>query len=258
MNGRMVKISVSTAMVLSVFVMIISFSPLLADWEVRQDTIGEGIPTWMAMVKSRDGKLLFWIEYPADGPCVPQIILKSDGWEAFAFDPKTLNRVATIIGFSRERLLQVPGCAGNGFIFEWELEKDHFKELLAGFASEKEFFVSLPGRGSEVTGTFDLDNATKASQDACAACEASYLAENDFVFADSSERLLSQGEVVRLSPVLLRIARNEIYARRGYVFNDPVLDKHFRKKNWYKPGGAAIGLTALEKANVAMITSMEG
>ena len=229
--------------------------PLQAVWEVRQASIGEGIPAWMAMVKSRDEKLLFWIEYPADGPCVPQVILKSNGWEAFAFDPKTLNRVATIIGFSRERLLQVPGYAGNGFIFEWELEKDHFKELLAGFATKKEFFVSLPGRGGEVTGTFDLDNATKASQDACAACEASYLEENDFVFADSAERLLSRGEVVRLSPVLLRIARNEIYARHGYVFKDPVLDKHFRKKNWYKPGGAAIGLTALEKANVALFAS---
>jgi hypothetical protein len=232
-------------------------APLFAGWEVQQDSIGEGIPTWMAIVRSRDGKLLFWIEYPTDGPCVPQVILKSDGWEAFTFDPGKIEHIATVIRFSRERLLQVPGYAGNGFILEWELQKDHFKEMLAGIAEEKEFLVSLPGRAGEVTGTFDLDGATKAVKEACASCEEMYFAENDFIISASSERRLEKWEVARLSPAMLRIARNEIFARHGRVFSDPALDKFFRTKKWYKPESKGIELAEIEKANVALIASFE-
>jgi len=235
----------------------LAIGPLFAGWEVKRETIGEGIPTWMAVVKSRDARLLFWIEYPTDGPCVPQVILKSDGWEAFAFDPGRIEHIATVIRFSRERLLQVPGYAGNGFIFEWEPEKEHLAEMLAGFVEEKEFLVSLPGREGEVTGTFGLDGAAKAIGEACAACEESYLAENDFVLPDSAERLLSRGEVIRLPASMLRIARNEIFARHGHVFKDPALDKFFRGKKWYKPVAGDMGLSAIEKANAALIASCE-
>lgn len=37
------------------------------------------------------------------------------------------------------------------------------------------------------------------------------------------------------SAKLLRIMRNEIYARHGYVFNDQELLAYFEKKRWYKP-----------------------
>jgi hypothetical protein len=231
--------------------------PLLADWGVQRDTIGEGVPTWMATVRSRDGRLLFWVEHASDQSCVPMVILKSDGWEAFAFDPAEVQTIATVIRFSRTRLLQVPGYAGNGFIFEWDLEKEHYQELLAGFAEEKEFLVSLPGRMGEVTGTFALAGATRAIGEACSACEKLLLAENDFVIADSSERPLTRAETSRLSANLLRVARNEIFARHGRVLQDPGLDRHFRSKNWYKPGAGETELSATEKANVSLIASCE-
>lgn len=235
----------------------VSAAPLLAGWVVQEETIGEGIPTWMAVVKSRDGKLLFWLEYPTDGHCVPQVVLKSDGWEAFSFDRVATNRIATVIRFTRERLLQVPGSAGNGFIFEWELEKEHFAEMLAGFAQEKEFLVSLPGRQGEVTGMFELDGAVKAIGAACAACEKSYFEQNDFVFPDSGERLLERTEIVRLSPGMLRIARNEIYARQGHIFKEQALAKFFKARSWYRPDDRKITLSETEKANVALIASCE-
>ncbi len=235
----------------------VSAAPLLAGWVVQGETIGEGIPSWMAVARSRDGKLLFWLEYPTDCPCVPQVILKSDGWEAFSFDPVKINHVATVIRFSRERLLQVPGYAGNGFIFEWELEKGHFAEMLAGFAEEKEFLVSLPGRLGEVRGTFDLDGAVKAIGEACAACEESFFAQNDFVFPDSAERLLKKAEIIRLSPRMLRIARNEIYARHGHVFRDQALDKFFKTRKWYQPSDRESTLSETEKANVVLMASCE-
>jgi hypothetical protein len=33
----------------------------------------------------------------------------------------------------------------------------------------------------------------------------------------------------------VRLMRNEIYARHGYIFTDNSLDKYFRLKTWYKP-----------------------
>jgi hypothetical protein len=241
----------------AMLLLLLSGSALGSGWEVRRETIGEGVPSWMAVVSSSDDRLLFWVEYPTDQSCVPIVILKSVNWEAFVFDPGTMNRVAAVIRFSRERLLQVPGYAGNGFIFEWELEKEHFAEMLAGFAGEKEFMVSLPGREGEVKGTFGSDGAAKAISEACAACEESFFADNDFVFPDSAERILRRAEIGRLSPNMRRIARNEIYARRGHVFKDPLLAEFFKKKKWYRPVGGEIALSGIEKENAALLASLE-
>lgn len=243
----------SLAVLLAVFLA----TPLVAGWFVQRDTIGEGIPTWMATARSLDGKLLFWVEYPSDQGCVPVVTLKSDGWEAFAFDPVKVENIATVIRFSRKRLLQVPGYAANGFIFEWDLEKEHFREMLAGFAEEKEFLVSFSGREGDVRGTFGLEGAMKTIRGACAACEELLLAENDFVIADSSERELEKDQVERLSANLLRVARNEIFARHGRVFQDQGLDRHFRSKKWYRPGARETELSATEKENIALIAASE-
>jgi hypothetical protein len=232
-------------------------APVFAGWEVKEETIGEGVPSWMAVVASQDGKLLFWLEYATDGNCVPQAVLKSDGWHAFAFEASAISRIAAVIRFSRERTLQLPGYAANGFIFMWEMEKEHFAAMLASFAEEKQFHVSLPGREGEVTGTFELAGATEAIREACAACEEGFFLGNDFVFPDSGERLLNKDEVAVLSTNMLRIARNEIFARRGHAFKDPTLDRYFRAKKWYSPTGQEMELSAIEKSNAALIASCE-
>jgi hypothetical protein len=38
-----------------------------------------------------------------------------------------------------------------------------------------------------------------------------------------------------LSKQTLRLMRNEIYARHGYIFKDPGLQNYFTKQGWYKP-----------------------
>ena len=38
-----------------------------------------------------------------------------------------------------------------------------------------------------------------------------------------------------LSDRELKLARNEIYARKGYIFNDPEMAEYFGKKEWYRP-----------------------
>ena len=42
-----------------------------------------------------------------------------------------------------------------------------------------------------------------------------------------------------LSDRELKLAKNEIYARRGYIFNDSEMAEYFAKKEWYKPSISA-------------------
>lgn len=56
---------------------------------------------------------------------------------------------------------------------------------------------------------------------------------DDFLFADSDSRDLTDEELSYLSDEELRIARNEIYARRGRLFDDEGLQIYFRSKTWY-------------------------
>ncbi len=52
--------------------------------------------------------------------------------------------------------------------------------------------------------------------------------------------------------------RNEIFARKGYIFNDAALRDYFSAQPWYRPAsrkdGAAV---AVEQANVAKIRAFE-
>lgn len=57
---------------------------------------------------------------------------------------------------------------------------------------------------------------------------------NDFVIYDSDSRYLMPSDLQRLTAEQLRLARNEIYARRGRRFKDTALQTYFDSKSWYK------------------------
>lgn len=77
------------------------------------------------------------------------------------------------------------------------------------------------------------------------------------VIPDSSERLLTADELGNYSALELRIARNEIFARRGMLFNDPALRAHFSQFDWYRPTTGNVSLSPIEKTNVALLKSAE-
>lgn len=56
----------------------------------------------------------------------------------------------------------------------------------------------------------------------------------------------------------LRILRNEIFARKGYVFKDSILNNYFLKKEWYKPDkNSEVVLSDIEKENIELIEKIE-
>ena len=56
---------------------------------------------------------------------------------------------------------------------------------------------------------------------------------NEYIFADSSTRVLTDAEVNALDQNTARYALNEIYARRGRKFKDQELQNYFNGKSWY-------------------------
>lgn len=55
----------------------------------------------------------------------------------------------------------------------------------------------------------------------------------DYIFADSDSRYLKASDLKKLSKKELRLARNELYARHGYIFEDEELSEYFSAKDWY-------------------------
>src|SRR3984885_12199209 len=81
--------------------------------------------------------------------------------------------------------------------------------------------------------------------------------QSDFVFPDSESRVLTPDDLRGLSKDDLRIARNEIFARRGRYFNSPDLTARFSKFSWYRPQTWDPPLNNIERANVALIERIE-
>ena len=79
----------------------------------------------------------------------------------------------------------------------------------------------------------------------------------DMTFADSSTRLLSESEVAMLGPTTLRFARNEIFARKGRRFKDPILQSHFNQYTWYQGRYDEVRLNPIEQRNVELLRRAE-
>ena len=86
---------------------------------------------------------------------------------------------------------------------------------------------------------------------------------NDYIFPESSYRELSESEFADKTEWELKVARNEIYARHGRMFDTPALDSHFRSKSWYVPSIPAAQfddqsiLNATELKNATKILNYE-
>jgi len=79
------------------------------------------------------------------------------------------------------------------------------------------------------------------------------------VYPQASERLLSVSDVSGLSKWQLKIMRNEIFARRGYIFKTADMQQYFNAESWYKPiyDDVSNALTNIEKANIEFIKKFE-
>lgn len=85
----------------------------------------------------------------------------------------------------------------------------------------------------------------------------------EYIFPDSNKRYLTEEEVSSMDAATLKIARNEIFARYGYIFKSEDLKAHFKRTSWYKEKVKAEKFDAdkvfnkFEKKNVELIKRAE-
>lgn len=83
--------------------------------------------------------------------------------------------------------------------------------------------------------------------------------DNSFIFPESATKKLTEDQIRGLETPKLALARNEIYARRGYVFQEAEYKNYFAQKTWYKPdiNFQTDDLTTVEQYNVSLIKFFE-
>lgn len=84
---------------------------------------------------------------------------------------------------------------------------------------------------------------------------------DDHIFYTDS-RYYEEQELVNLSPIMLSIFRNEIYARHGYIFKNKELKELFLAFTWYTPTYSVdqldeLQLNEYEKGNLSLVTEIE-
>ncbi|MDO5538489.1 MAG: YARHG domain-containing protein [Eubacteriales bacterium] len=95
----------------------------------------------------------------------------------------------------------------------------------------------IPGEFSSVIGAepqSDVSGVADAVDDVQQTSDGYYY-EADYVIPDSSQRYITREELQGLTEEQILLARNEIYAKHGRIFNNEKLDEYFRGKNWYMP-----------------------
>jgi len=82
--------------------------------------------------------------------------------------------------------------------------------------------------------------------------------DSSYIFPNSSTVKLTKEDVMSIDRELWGYARNEIYARHGYEFNNAKYAKYFSNKTWYKAGGFSTkDLNDIEWYNMNLIKDLE-
>ncbi|MBC2582626.1 YARHG domain-containing protein [Clostridium sp. DJ247] len=84
---------------------------------------------------------------------------------------------------------------------------------------------------------------------------------DDYIFPNSADKKLLDSDLSSLSKENLALARNEIFAIHGYVFETEPYKSYFNSKSWYKPNSNIKSndeeLNDVEKYNVQLILKYE-
>lgn len=81
----------------------------------------------------------------------------------------------------------------------------------------------------------------------------------DGLYPQATTRSLTHNELVSMSMSELKIMRNEIFARHGYLFKTAEMKNHFSSQSWYQPRFSDVShlLTPIERENIKLIKRYE-
>ena len=79
--------------------------------------------------------------------------------------------------------------------------------------------------------------------------------DNYFIIPDSSDRYLTEYDLSGLTKDQLEIARNEIYARHGYQFQQQKMINYFNNQSWYVKSNKKVTTDDLSELEMQMLYS---
>ncbi len=156
----------------------------------------------------------------------------------------------------------------NGELVTWTVENGGVVTLLSNGASAQ--LTALAAGSTTVTATCDgvsaeclvevveSEQETESETDG----ELSALTDPDGYLLPTDSRVISESELYGMSREEVALARNEIYARHGHVFETEAYREYFESKNWYTPDPSfdaldASQLTEIELENINIIVQYE-
>ena len=108
--------------------------------------------------------------------------------------------------------------------------------------------------------TVSDENKIPSVQDEPPVIPSSMYGRNNYVMPYSDYSYLTSRQLAQVSNYELGIARNEIYARHGYIFQLDQFRRYFESQNWYVPrytDQSDIALNKYEKYNAEAIKTEE-
>lgn len=83
--------------------------------------------------------------------------------------------------------------------------------------------------------------------------------DNYYILPGSDQYYLTYSDISHLSKYELALARNEIFARHGYIFDTPDYRNYFLNQTWYNPYSkfSMSSLNKVEQHNIQFIKSYE-
>ena len=152
-------------------------------------------------------------------------------------------------------------CQNNDSKIE-ELEKQIQKQNeAAAKAREADLNKSLAEKDSKIIEIIEEKDSeiNNLKEKKKAITNSRYFAAGAGIYPEGSQRNLSYDDVEYLSPRDLKIMRNEIFARHGYIFKTSDMIQHFSQQSWYRPlnNDVTAYLSKIEKENVDFIKMYE-
>jgi len=130
----------------------------------------------------------------------------------------------------------------------------YFPDLIKAIESSDEYFFNYTKMEKEILSQEILDGWLQIAGQFDVNQKISILSANKgYILADSSKRILTEGEISQLDSLESYFAIQEIYARKGKNYQDYILHFYFTMKDWYSPWEKTFSneeITEIEKQNI--------
>ena len=165
---------------------------------------------------------------------------------------------ADLAGKSMEEIALIRNeiYARHGYIFTTSPYKEYFGEK-SWYKPSKNFdesdFNAYEKANVELIIEYEKEKGSRTNS------EANQSYSNDYIFPSSISRYMTTGDLVGRSKSELALIRNEIYARRGYIFTTSPYKEYFNAKSWYTPDKnfSDSKFNKYERANIELIKEYE-